>query len=231
MDEKDAALAQDLTTSAGLQAEVLLAELATWLQQVFCLPGEYALTRALEYAPLMFRFIGIPEEGGGMLGASLAAVIWLGSVLLLLTAYRLTSDLYITITGYANRARQRWLRVGRNAARRTGIAARTAVRKRTDRPIEPTISEEVELGELEYAVLRCHGELGPGIGLTAADVAEALDVRISQIRKALQVLLMLQLIKGVSGVPGQANGTYRLTPHGEGFLAACSAVAAAPVAA
>jgi DNA-binding MarR family transcriptional regulator len=179
----------------------------------------------------MFRFIGMPDDVDTVLAASLATVVWLGSLVLLMTAYRLARDLYITILGYSHRIQQRWMRVGRNAARRTSIAARGVARKRSERPIEPTISEEVELGELEYAVLRCHGELGRGPGLTAADIAEALDLRISQIRKAVEVLLMLQLIDVVSGAAGHANGTYRLTPHGQGFLAACTAVAAAPVAA
>jgi hypothetical protein len=95
------------------------------------------------------------------------------------------------------------------------------------RAIEPTISEEVQLGELECAVLRCHGGLPLGRVLTAAYIADALDVRVSQTRKALDILVMLQLIDIASGA-GRGDHTYRLTPHGERFLAACSAVAAAP---
>jgi predicted ArsR family transcriptional regulator len=73
-------------------------------------------------------------------------------------------------------------------------------------------------------------EAGRHATLSATDIAEALNVRMSQAKRSIEVLLMLQLL-AIAPRPGRREPVYRLTPHGEGFLAACSGTAAGPAAA
>lgn len=228
MDDKDAALAQGLADASGFEFEAFVADLGDQLYQLLCAPGDLVLSRLLEVAPPVVRFAGLPADIGQFALVGIATAVWLGAILCTMVAYRVLFDLYVTIRGYGGRIHQGYMRVGRNMARRSTIAARAPARRREARHIEPTISEEVELGELEYAVLRCHGEVGRGHAMTAADLADALDVRISQTRKAIETLVSLQLM-GMAPGAGREGGAYRLTPHGEGFLAACGGVSMTPV--
>jgi hypothetical protein len=189
-----------------------------WLYQGFCLPGDYLLST---YAPMLDNWVEIPTAPGGILAGVIAGVVWLSALILTVKAGRWIHDAYITIAGYSMRGQQATLRVGRNVSRRLKIAGRSFGLGPQAR-IAPTISEEVALGELEYAVLRCHGALPPDKRLTAEEIANALGVRISQARKALQGLLLLRLIDGTTAGGGHREGRYRLTRYGEGFLTASS---------
>jgi DNA-binding MarR family transcriptional regulator len=178
---------------------------------------------------MLGRLVDLPVAPGSMLAVVVAAVVWLGALILIVKVCRWIHDAYITIAAYAMLGQQASLRVGRNVSRRLKIAANGFGPRRHAR-VAPTLSEAVELGELEYAVLRCHGGLPPDEGLTVEEIADALDVRRSQARKALKSLVLLRLIDGTTGSGRNREGSYRLTPHGESFLTACNTMAAGPIA-
>ena len=230
MGEKDAALTQGLAEGLADRAPALTASLGDALYQIFCYPGTYVLEQLLIRAPAVVRFAGLPVDPQHPLTVGVAAATWFAAIFALLSIYRVAREAYFTILGYAGRLHQGYLRIGRTAARRSTIAARRPGRQRTDHVVEPTISEEVQLGELEYAVLHVQADAGRTAALSATDIAEALNVRMSQAKRSIEVLLMLQLL-AIAPRPGRRETVYRLTPHGEGFLAACSGTAAGPAAA
>ncbi|HSN72896.1 MAG TPA: helix-turn-helix domain-containing protein [Steroidobacteraceae bacterium] len=230
MGETDAAMVHEASTTAASSMQSLPAEMLARSYELFRLPADALFAIVGEHAPPLVRWSGFPGEFGDLTAPYVAALLWALAVIAVVVVYRAIRDAYVTACGYTRRFQEAWLRIGRNASRRSRLERKVAGSRRHTRGPDPTISEEIELGELEYAVLRCHADLIPGRGVTAAQVAESLDVRISQIRRALEVLSMLQLIVRVSrSSPGE--DAFRLTPHGEGFLAACSGYAPSSVAA
>jgi hypothetical protein len=221
MTERNAELAKGFTMTLVEQTQTLLQNVGQLVYQGYCLPGQYALSIFLGGAPPAPGLVGPPIVAGDQLTALVAGAIWLCAILLAVKVCRVMRDLYITARGYTRRINHRWQRIFRNAACRSMIASKAAGRGRTGVRVEPTLFREVDLGELEDAVLRCHGELGPGGTLTAFDAADALGVSVGQTRKVFQTLTMLQLTDVASrSRPGE--DAYRLTPYGESFLAACS---------
>jgi DNA-binding MarR family transcriptional regulator len=223
--ENGAAAAQNLTTIPANEVPSLATGIGQWLYQGFCSPGEYILST---YGPVLGQLVDLPVAPGSMLAGVVAGVVWLAALILIVKVCRWIHDAYVTIAACAMLGQQALLRVRRNASRRLKIAANGFGPRRQAR-VAPTLSEEVELGELEYAVLRCHGGLPPDKRLTVEEIADALDVRRSQARKALQSLVLLRLIDGTTGSGGNREGRYRLTPHGETFLTACRTMAAGPI--
>jgi hypothetical protein len=221
MAESEADLAQDAVTSFSEQAQVTLSNLAQFLYQVYCLPADYLSSMLSGHAVPILQMAGLPMDSADSLIPWLAAPVWIGTVLLAVVAWRFTHDLYITVRGYARRLHDAWKRIWRNAALRSSLEAQARGRGRSSVRIEPTITEEVNLGELEYAVLRCHLELAPGRTLTVTDIAETVGVSVRRAKEAFEILSMLQLIAASSmSKPGEKK--HHLTPQGEVFLASCS---------
>ena len=228
MAESDAALMQVSVGAFSEQAEVLLSYLGQWLYLVYCLPGEYLAPVLSGHATSALRLAGVPMVSADALVPWLAGTAWIASIVLVVLAWRLMRDLYITTRGYARRFHQGCKRIWRNAARRSTIAARLRDRAGNSIRIEPTFSEEINLGELEYAVLHHHRELSPGRTLSAMDVAESVGVSVSRAKEAFESLSMLQLV-AVSSMSHPDGVTHRLTPQGEAFLAACSGAVVDPL--
>lgn len=214
--EHDAAVTQNLGTFPTGEVSAIATGIGQWLYHFFCLPGDYMLST---YAPVLGELIDLPSAPGSTMAGVLAGAVWLSALILTVKVYNWIHDVRITIAGYATRGQQASLRVGRNASRRLKIAIRGFTIER-QRRIAPTVSSEVELGELEYAVLRCHGGLPPDRRLTVEEIADSLDIGRSQARKALESLVLLRLIDGTSTGAGNREGRYRLSRYGEGFLTA-----------
>ena len=228
MAESGATETQDSMMSASEQAQALLSDPGQWLYLVYCLPGDYLAPVLSSHATAVLRFAGMPAVSTEALIPWLSGAVWIGSIVLVVLVWRFIHDLYITTRGYARRFQQGWQRIWRNAARRSTIASRLRDRTGTGPRIEPTISQEVSLGELEYAVLRCHGDLAPGRTLTAVEVAELLGANVSRAKEAFESLSILQLV-AVSSMSHPEGTTHRLTPQGEAFLAACGGASVDPL--
>jgi DNA-binding MarR family transcriptional regulator len=230
MGEKDAALTQGLAEGLADRAPTLTAGLGEALYQGFCFPGTYLLEHLFVRAPAVVRFAGLPVDPHHPLTIGVAAMAWIAAIIALVSIYRVARETYFTVLGYAGRLHQGYLRFGRKAARRSTLAVHRPARQRNGQVVEPTISEEVHLGELEYAVLHVQADAGRNGALSASDIAESLNVRMSQAKRSIEILLMLQLL-AIATRPGRREPVYRLTPHGEGFLAACTGTAAGPATA
>ena len=221
MAESEVAHTQGFIASFADRTQGLLSNLAQLLYQVFCLPGEQLSLMLSGDATSVLHIAGLTTDTADSLIPWLAGAVWIGSLVMAVLAWRVMHDAYITAKGYTRRIHEAWKRIWRNAARRSSIAKRTKVRECDGMRAEPTITGEIDLGELEHAVLLCYGGLAPGRALTATNVAESVGVSASRARQAFETLSMLQLI-AVSPVSDPGDNTHRLTPQGESFLVACS---------
>jgi hypothetical protein len=215
--------------SAAAGAAPIPPDFGQWLYQGFCAPGDLALSVLQTHVPAIVDFVALPDTPGSLMAAILAGTLWVCAFIIVLKLCRALHDAYITVIGYLTRAEQATLRVGRNGARRVGIAART-LKRRSDLRIAPTISEEIELGEIEYALLRCHDGSQRGRSLSLDDMAASLGVRVSQVQNALRSLVALEFLDAAESGPRRKRELrYRLTRHGEGFLAACNGMRTEPL--
>lgn len=221
MADSEVAHTQGFIATFADRAQGLLSNLAQLLYQVYCLPGEQLSLMLSGDATSVLHIAGLSTDTADSLIPWLAGAAWIGSLVMAVLAWRVMHDAYITARGYTRRIHEAWKRIWRNAARRSSIAKRTKVRECHGMRAEPTITEEIDLGELEHAVLLCYGGLAPGRALTATNVAESVGVSASRARQAFETLSMLQLI-AVSPVSDPGDNTHRLTPQGESFLVACS---------
>lgn len=83
---------------------------------------------------------------------------------------------------------------------------------------EPGAAPMVEFDDLDMAVLRSAGAIGPGFALSAPDLASRFRLRPSQVQRSLDKLCRNKMVIGVIGnTDGYDN--YRLTDSGTAYLA------------
>ena len=189
--------------SADLQSA--LADIALWLYHGFFLPGDQLSS----------------VSPGGVQSALISTVVWLGAIVLIVLVYRFVRDVDRALTAFIVRLYEELRRAVRVVTRRLGIAFRSYALERQARLARTEVSELPALTGLQLEVLRSHGELPPGHLLTPSDVASALNMRVSDVERALGMLKKLSLVERTFGA-GDGEDGYRLTRPGEVFLAACS---------
>ena len=189
--------------SAELQSTLL--EIALRLYRGFFLPGDQLSS----------------VSPGSVQSGLISAVVWLGAIVLIVVMYRFVRDLDQALTAFIVRLYEEFRRAGRVVTRRLGIAFRSYALARQARLVRTEVSELPALTGLQLEVLRSHAELPPGHLLTPSDVASALNMRVSDVERALGSLKKLSLIERTFGA-GDGEDGYRLTRPGEVFLAACS---------
>lgn len=83
---------------------------------------------------------------------------------------------------------------------------------------DPGAAPHVEFDDLDMAVLRSAQEVGPGLALSAPDLASRFKLRPSQVQRSLEKLCRNHMVANVIGnTDGYEN--YRLTDSGLSYLA------------
>jgi hypothetical protein len=204
----------DLNFLSGLSA----AEVARQAQAVFFAPGDYVLSLILEYAPSLARAAGLTTaDYGGLVPILFSSLFWLAVLLLLRACYLFVRELFRTVFASIRNACRGVLRVAR--ASRTAIVCLFKRPNRAARQAALAAIEEIELNDLELAVLRVQGRLAPGYIVTARDVARRLAATGWQVQQALARLRRLQLVDTALG-SGDGEEGYRLTSLGKHFVEA-----------
>jgi DNA-binding MarR family transcriptional regulator len=211
-----------LASDVSAKAQSALIDIWLWLYHGFFVPGDLVLSILSTHAPHAAQLLGLSAVGpGSVLSGLIASVIWLGAIAFIVYTFRIVRDLDRALTAYIGRAHGRLLRVGRNIARRLGIAFRFYQLRRQARLARTEVSEQGELTALELAVLQFHNRLATGRLLTASGAASALKMRLSHVQQALARLRTLSLVERTFGA-GDGEDGYRLTRPGSVFLAACN---------
>lgn len=187
--------------SADIQSALI--DVALWLYHGFFLPGDQLAAH------------------GGVVSGLISGVVWLGAIILIVVIYRLVRDLDRALTAFIVRLYEELQRARRVVARRLAIAFRSYALERQTRLTRTEVSEQPALTGLQLEILQFHVGLPPAHLLTPSDVANALNMRSSDVERALGSLKKLSLVERTFGA-GDGEDGYRLTRAGEVFLAACS---------
>ena len=83
----------------------------------------------------------------------------------------------------------------------------------------------IEFNELDMAVLRSASAVGPGLALSAPDLASRFKLRPSQVQKSMANLHRHKMLAHVIGTTDGFDN-YRLTNYGSAYLAMCERQAA-----
>jgi hypothetical protein len=206
VNEVETDLLQVWTDVLQPDAQITLAGIARWLYHVFFLPGDYILFVTISHAPEIADFLGVsPVDHGGTLTGFLSLLIWLTVIVSARSVHNMI-----------RRALRAWAFWISTVCLQIRIKMQLAknLRQKMDTAYAPT---EVQLAELETAVLRAVASLAPGHTLTAPDVTTVLRVLPSEAQHALDKLKELRLVDDTIGSVDGYIG-YRITLMGEIFL-------------
>lgn len=179
-----------------------LHDLAVSAYDVFLWPGTYVLSRLPVYAPELARQLGVGIDANGIVMlAVVSAVLWTLSSLLAWKIVRI----FCTRVYYAG------LRL------KTFFVSRIQVRNRRRNLSEPVPIPDVELDDLDLAVLDMGSTLPPGLALTAAELSGQLTKRPSRVQQSLDKLRSYGLIDDAIGSTDGFDNYY-LTRSGAALL-------------
>jgi DNA-binding MarR family transcriptional regulator len=196
--------------SADLRSALI--DIALWLYRGFFLPGDQ----------LRSQFPGLYFASHGRIVAGLvSAAFWLAAIALIVLSVRLVRDVDQALTAYLVRLYEELQRAVRVVARRVGIALRSYALERQARLARTEVSEQPALSGVQLEILQSHAMLPPGHLLTPHDIANSLEMRLSDVERALGALRKLSLVERTFGA-GDGEDGYRLTKAGAVLLAACS---------
>lgn len=180
----------------------IVQDLAISAYDLFMWPGTWVLSELPAYAPGLALQLGIGIGDTGIVPTAVtSAVLW---TIAGFVAWKLVKTL-CTHTWYVG------LRL------KTFLVSRLQVRQRQQLLAEPVIIPDVELDELDLAVLDLGSTLPPGLALTAAELSGELTRRPDQVQQSLDKLRSYGL---VDDAIGQTDGfdNYCLTRSGAALL-------------
>jgi hypothetical protein len=187
------------------------------LREIYLAPGEVALSRFIELAPLTAADRGITASADStVLVAVTAGMFWLLTSIIAWRLYRYCQSLLRNSAAVLHTI---WYRT-RQAVGGLKIwlicRYREFVPRRQDDGIDAI--PEIDFDELDLAVLRSAAARGPGMATSAPEVAEEFKLRPSQVQRSVD---KLRRNKMVDSVIGETDGydNFRLSSSGATFVA------------
>ncbi len=187
------------------------------LREIFLAPGDFLLSKFAELAPVTASNWGIGGESDSIAQVAVTSgVFWL---LLLIVAWRLFRYGQSFLRNLIAVVHTAWYR-GRQAAGslKTLVVCRLRefVPTRRDDGIDTV--PEIDFDDLDLAVLRSAAARGPGLAMSAPEIAEKFKLRPSQVQRSVDKLRRNKMLETVIGST-DGYGNFRLSPSGATFIA------------
>ncbi|MBT8092466.1 MAG: hypothetical protein KJN77_05460 [Gammaproteobacteria bacterium] len=198
------------------QAFTLLGTVGDQLYAVFFMPGTYLLSGFVTIAPDTALQLGITAgQTKGTLPFVLSLISWLALMILLTVVWRAFRNWMRLLNALLRTAWFRLSQAIRNSKTRLLLTLRSLLpHRRTPANFEPPT---VEFDELDMAVLDSVAEQGPGLTLSAPELAEQLSLLPSKIQLSLDKLDRNKMLYSVIGSTDGFDN-YRLTEAGATFV-------------
>lgn len=182
------------------------------LVDLLLLPGQLILLQLTNGAPEFFHQAGASADNHG-LRLAIAALFWLVVILLLRKALEFVNNLCIRLLRYKEaivfRVSMEWRFSRQRLERIFGILGGSY----SEPVVEPP---KVEFARVDIDVLECIASHGPGLALSAPDLAENLGLRPAEIQPRLDKLARFSLVESIIGATDGFEN-FRLTPSGEAY--------------
>jgi hypothetical protein len=187
------------------------------IREIYLVPGEFVLSKFVELAPVTATNWGVADSGDVLVQATVAsAIFWLLMCIIAWRLYRYVQSLLRNVIAVAHTI---WYRVGQAAGSlKTRIVCR--LREFVPRSEEDGIDAvpEIDFDDIDLAVLRSAAARGPGMALSAPEIAEKFKLRPSQVQRSIDKLRRSRMLDTVIGTT-DGFGNVRLSPSGATFVA------------
>ena len=194
-----------------------LREFGDLLREIYFAPGDFVLSKFAELAPATAANWDIaPGVDSTAVAAVVSGLFW---VLMAIIAWRLYRYCQSFLRNLVAVFHTIWYR-GRQAigSLKTRVVCR--LREFVPRRQEDGIDAvpEIDFDDLDLAVLRSAAARGPGLAMSAPEIAEKFKLRPSQVQRSIDKLRQSRMLDTVIGTTdGYEN--VRLSPSGATFVA------------
>lgn len=187
------------------------------VREIYLAPGEFVLSKFVELAPVTATNWGVADSGDGFVQAAVTSgIFWLLMCIIAWRLYRYLQSLLRNVIAVAHTI---WYRGGQAAGSlKTRIVCR--LREFVPRHEEGGIDAvpEIDFDDLDLAVLRSAAARGPGMALSAPEIAEKFKLRPSEVQRSIDKLRRSRMLDTVIGAT-DGFGNVRLSPSGATFVA------------
>jgi len=195
----------------------ILRDIGNAIYELFVMPGDFVLSWFVVQAPVVASGLGIDSDHSAfMMRAVLSLLIWCLLAVAVWKLVRLWQYIARIISAAIRTVFFRISQAMRGLKTRLVCKFRQLVPRR--RSSSANAFSEVDLNDLDLAVLRYAVVRGPGFAISAPELAEQFTLRPAQV---IRSLVKLQNNKMLDYVIGSTDGfdNYRLTKSGAVFMA------------
>jgi hypothetical protein len=194
-----------------------LRDIGLLLREIYLAPGNFLLSKFAELAPVTASNWGIGGDSDSIAQvAVISGVFWLLLLIITWRLFRYGQSFFRNLIAVFHTG---WYR-GRQAAGslKTLVVCRLRefVPTRRDDGIDAV--PEIDFDDLDLAVLRSAAARGPGLAMSAPEIAEKFKLRPSQVQRSVDKLRRNKMLETVIGsTDGYDN--FRVSPSGATFIA------------
>ena len=184
---------------------------------LFLLPGDVLLSQIAVVAPSFAVSLGYDgTQYSDTATVVVASAVWALVAIIIWRVYSLVRDLVRLVVALVMSIYYRVSNFVQGVRTALVCRFRNLLPHRTS--LHGTTSQEVELDDLDLAILRAVAAKGPGFAMSAPDLAQIFKVLPSQVQKSLDRLSGNKMLESVVGsTDGYDN--YRVSPSGATFAA------------
>jgi hypothetical protein len=194
-----------------------LREFSDLLREIYLAPGDFVLSKFAELAPVTAANWGITSGvDSTALAAVMSGLFWLLMAIIAWRLYRYCQSLLRNLIAVFHTIRYRGWQAAGSLKTRLVCGLREFVPRRRDDGIDAV--PEIDFDDLDLAVLRSAAACGPGLAMSAPEIAEKFKLRPSQVQRSIDKLRQSRMLDTVIGTTdGYEN--VRLSPSGATFVA------------
>lgn len=187
------------------------------VREIYFAPGDFVLSKFAELAPLTAANWGVTGNGDSLMAAAvISGIFWLLMSLVAWRLYRYGRSLVRNLVALMHTA---WYRIRQAAGSLKTLVVcrlREFVPSRRDDGIDAV--PEIDFDDLDLAVLRSAAARGPGLAMSAPEIAEKFKLRPSEVQRSIDKLRRNRMLDTVIGST-DGYGNFRLSPSGATFVA------------
>lgn len=187
------------------------------VREMYFAPGDFVLSKFAELAPLTAANWGVTGNGDSVMAAAvISGFFWLLASLIAWRLYRYGRSFVRNFVALMHTA---WYRIRQAAGSLKTLVVcrlREFVPSRRDDGIDAV--PEIDFDDLDLAVLRSAAARGPGLAMSAPEIAEKFKLRPSEVQRSIDKLRRNRMLDTVIGST-DGYGNFRLSPSGATFVA------------
>jgi hypothetical protein len=196
---------------------ITLREFGALLRELYFAPGDFVLSRFAEMAPVTAANWGIGSGGDAVVQAAVASgLFWLLLAIVAWRLYRYCQSFLRNLVAVFHTAWYRSRQAVGSLKTRVVCRLREFVPGGHDDGIDAV--PEIDFDDLDLAVLRSAAARGPGLAMSAPEIAEKFKLRPSQVQRSVDKLHRNKMLDTVIGST-DGYGNFRLSPSGATFVA------------